>query len=83
MVSLRRGHAPLVFPAVLNVKMAYRPTAYVHLLLLNASLLLRIVGDLIGWFDGRRLGGLIGAVAIALFLVNTAASAFIAHREAS
>lgn len=77
------GHAPLVFPAILNVKMAYSPTAYVPLILLHASLLLRVAGDLAGWLDGRRIGGLVNAVAILLFLANTAVSVASARKAAN
>jgi hypothetical protein len=77
--SMIFGHAPLVFPAILNVKMVYHPVLYSHLLLLDASLLLRIVGDLAGWFQGRRVGALLNAVAITLFLVNTVSSVIAAR----
>jgi hypothetical protein len=70
--SMIFGHAPIVFPAVLGVPLAYRPTLYIPLILLHLSLILRVVGDLGGWWVGRQWGGLINGVALLLFLANTA-----------
>jgi len=44
----------------------------VPLLLLHASLLLRVVGDLVGWWPGRQWGGLLNALAVLLFLLTLA-----------
>lgn len=70
--SMIFGHAPIVFPAVLGVPLAYHPTFYFHLVLLHLSLLLRVVGDLTGWLAGRQWGGLLNVVVLLLFLGNTA-----------
>ncbi len=78
--SMIFGHAPIIFPAVLGVTMAFRPRFYAHLLLLHASLALRMAGDLdSAWFDGswgggRAWGGLLNVLALLLFLFNTARS---------
>jgi hypothetical protein len=69
--SLIFGHAPIVFPAVLGVPLAYHPSFYAPLALLQLSLALRVVGDLSLWWAGRQWGGLLNAVAILLFLLNT------------
>ncbi len=69
------GHAPVIFPAVLGVPIAFRPTFYAHLLLLHLSLLLRVGGDLMGWWSGRQWGGLLNAAVLLLFLVSTASAA--------
>jgi hypothetical protein len=71
-VSMIFGHAPIVFPAVLGVPLAYHPSFYLPLVLLHLSLVLRVVGDLIPWWPGRQWGGLLNAVAILLFVANTA-----------
>jgi hypothetical protein len=65
------GHAPVIFPAVLGLSIPYRPRFYMHLVLLHFSLLLRIVGDATDMFVWRQWGGLLNAVAILLFLLNT------------
>jgi hypothetical protein len=67
-LSMIFGHAPIIFPAVLHVVQPIRATFYTPLALLHLSLLLRIVGDLAGWWPGRQWGGLLNAVAVVLFL---------------
>lgn len=66
--SMIFGHAPIIFPAVLGVRIAYRPLAYAPLGLLHGSLVLRVTGDLAAWLPGRQWGGLLNALAIVLFL---------------
>lgn len=68
------GHAPIIFPAVLNVRIPYRPRFYSHLALLELSVALRIAADLAGWWTVREWAGLFNVVAILLFLVNTVVS---------
>ena len=70
-VAMIFGHAPIILPAILGRTTApYHPAFYVPLVLLHASLLLRTVGDLLGWWPGRQWGGLFNAVAILLFLIT-------------
>ncbi len=68
------AHAPVIFPAILGVTMAYGPRYYIPLVLLHASLILRVAGDLAGWLPGREWGGLLNVFSIVLFLLNTAGS---------
>jgi hypothetical protein len=65
------GHAPIIFPAVLAVRMEYRPRFYAHLAVLQISVALRIVCDLGEWSTGRKWAGLLNALAIVLFVLNT------------
>jgi hypothetical protein len=44
--SMIFGHAPIIFPAVVRVKIPYHPFFYLPLLVLHASLALRILGGL-------------------------------------
>ena len=67
-LSMIFGHAPIIFPAILHVTQPIQATFYTPLCLLHLSLLLRIVGDLAGWWPGRQWGGLLNAVAVVLFL---------------
>jgi hypothetical protein len=71
--SMIFGHAPVIFPAVLMVQPSFRGWLYSHVVLLHLALLLRIGADIAKWAPGRQWGGIIGALAIALFLVNTVA----------
>ena len=72
--SMIFGHAPIIFPSILNIPLQYRPAFYVHLILLHITLLMRVVGDLTTWVTGRQWGGLLNAVVLLLFLGNTAVS---------
>jgi len=61
------GHAPIIFPAVLELKIRYRKTMYIPLVGLHVSLLLRIAGDLLMSSEARRWGGLINVLVILLY----------------
>lgn len=67
-ISMIFGHAPIIFPAILGVPIKFFPIFYIHLSVLHASLLLRILGDLSGQPEIRRWGGLFNEIAILLFL---------------
>ena len=71
------AHAPIIFPAVLGLRVPFRRPFYVHVALLHLSLLLRITGDLADRWPERRWGGLLNAAALALFLANTARAAWL------
>ena len=68
------GHAPIIFPAVLGVRMVYSRRFYLHLLLLEGSVAWRVISDLTGSWSMRQWAGLINGLAILLFLVNTVTS---------
>ena len=74
-MSMVFAHAPVIFPAVLGLPLAYRPAFYLHVGLLHVSLLLRIVGDLVDSLGRWRVwGGLLNAAALLLFMLNTGRS---------
>jgi hypothetical protein len=77
--SMIFGHAPTIVPALTGFAMLYGAQFYGHLMLLHASLVLRVLGDLAVWPDARRWGGLLNALAILLFLLVT----FLAVRAAA
>lgn len=62
------GHAPIIFPAITRLKIAFHPVFYLPLLALHASLLLRVGGSLGDLFELRRAGGLANAGALLLFI---------------
>jgi hypothetical protein len=80
--SMIFGHAPLIFPSVLKIPLQYQSFYYVPLVLLHASVALRIAADLFEWTQGRQWGGLFNAVAIVLFFASNAASAVRARSDA-
>jgi hypothetical protein len=71
-ISMVFAHAPIIVPAVAGLALPYRPVFYAHVAVLHVSLVLRITGDLVEdlgrW---RAWGGLLNAVALLLFAVNT------------
>jgi hypothetical protein len=72
--SMIFGHAPIIFPAVLRVKIPYHPAFYLPLVLLHATLALRVFGSLGGGFQARRDGGLGNAIVLLLFILAMLAS---------
>ncbi len=72
--SMIFGHAPIILPAVMPVEVQYRSSFYLHLALLQLSLVIRIVGDLMQSLATRQWAGLFNVVAILLFLANMARS---------
>ncbi len=67
--SMIFGHAPIIFPALLHVKILYRPAYFVPLGLLHLSLLVRIFGDVTLLMGYRLWGSVISGVAIVLFFM--------------
>ena len=74
-MSMVFAHAPIIFPAVLGLPLAYRPSFYLHVGVLHLSLIVRVAGDLddeLGRWRGW--GGLFNALALLLFMINTGRS---------
>jgi hypothetical protein len=70
-MSMIFGHAPIIFPAILQVRVIFQPVFYVHLVLLHLSLLVRVIGDVASLQNVRQWAGLLNEVAILLFLFMT------------
>jgi hypothetical protein len=70
-LSMIFGHAPTIVPAIAGVLVPFQRRFYLHLLLLHASLMLRIVGDVAAQPELRRWGGLLNVMAILLFMSLT------------
>jgi hypothetical protein len=69
--SMIFGHAPTIIPAVTGIAVPFERAFYLHVGLLHGSLVLRIVGDVASWPEGRAWGGLLNVVAILLFAFLT------------
>jgi hypothetical protein len=80
--SMVFGHAPVIFPSVVRVKMPYHWTFYVPLLALHASVIMRIGGDMLALPQYRSLGGLLNAAALVLFIASTVTSVIRGFRSA-
>jgi hypothetical protein len=70
-ISMIFGHAIIIFPAILGTPIYFQRAFYIHLVLLHLSLVLRILGDLTFWNQGRMWGGMLNEIAILLFLGMT------------
>jgi hypothetical protein len=73
-VSMVFAHAPIILPAVARIRVTFGPAFYAPLALLHATLIARILGDMLGVASLRSAGGLGNALAIALFVVVVVAS---------
>ena len=70
--SMVFAHAPVIFPAVLKLKITFSKLLYLPLIALHASLLMRLIGDLYS-YKLRYWGGMISAVSIVLYFLLTLA----------
>jgi hypothetical protein len=70
--SMILAHAPIIVPAVTGLPLPFHRGFYVPLALLQASLVMRVVGDLLAILPLRRWGGLLNETAILLFLAMLA-----------
>lgn len=68
--SMVFGHAPIILPAVLRVAVPHAPRLYVPLLLLHASVALRVAGGLAGSAGLRQAGAWLSVLAIAAFIAT-------------
>lgn len=71
-LSMVFGHALIIFPSVVGLKLRYSPVLYVPLLLLHMSVAIRIVGDFSGWQDIRSVSGFLTIVALIGFAITVA-----------
>lgn len=80
-LSMVFGHALIIFPAVLGLRLAYGAIFYAPLLLLHLSVLLRVGGDLAGASTVRGMGGLLTAAALVLFILTLLAAGLRGRRN--
>ena len=66
-ISMVFGHAPIIFPAIVEQPIEYQSFAWVPLVLLHVSVAARIVADLASNQQLRQGAGVLTAVAIALY----------------
>ncbi|HSP56007.1 MAG TPA: hypothetical protein VLS25_10515 [Dehalococcoidia bacterium] len=74
-ISMVFGHALIILPGTLRLHVDFHRRFYAHLLLLHASVALRLYADFEPNFDLRRWAGLLNATAILVFLASTFAAA--------
>ena len=67
------AHAPIIFPVLLKINhKPYHPIFYVWLILLNISLMIRIVGDILGISELRLIGGISNGLTFLAYLLSVA-----------
>jgi hypothetical protein len=83
-MSMVLGHAPVILPAVLRVRLPHHRRDYAILVLLHVSFAMRIIGgDLAGNDFLRVLGGSLGVVTLLAFVANAATSIVGASRASA
>ena len=71
--SMVFSHAPIILPAIMKMPVKiYRPFLYLWFVLLQLSLVLRIIGDSTGNVLFRKSGATANGVVILLFFVSVA-----------
>jgi hypothetical protein len=71
-LSMVFGHALIILPAVARIRLRYAPILYVPLILLHASVALRVGAGLASWEAGRRTSGVLTLLALAGFIASLA-----------
>ncbi|KWW98228.1 hypothetical protein TH66_19245 [Carbonactinospora thermoautotrophica] len=66
-MSMVFGHAPVILPAVLRIRLPYHPLLYAPLALLHGALTVRVTGDLAGAGAIRTAGGVGTGIALLAF----------------
>lgn len=75
-MSMIMAHATTILPAVLGIKLPYRPAFWVPAAILQLSLLVRLwLGDALGIPVAWTVGGTLAVVALLLFLVTAVVTA--------
>ena len=65
--SMVFGHAPIIFPAILERPIGFHPVAWMPLMLLHVAVAARILGDIAMSQELRQAAGILTGVAIALY----------------
>ena len=66
------GHAPIIAPMLLGRHLSFDRSMYAPLVLLQASLLIRLASSMAAWLPGRTIGATLNVLAVVLFLATTA-----------
>jgi hypothetical protein len=69
------AHGPIILPAIVGVAISYQRVLYVPLVLLQASLVLRLAGDVVERADWRDWGAVVNGIAVLSFAATMAVAA--------
>lgn len=78
--SMVIGHAPIIFPAVMRVRIPWSPLFYLPLVLLHLGLLLRVGAVLLGRLPAHA--GLFNAATLGVFVLSLLFQVWRGHRRA-
>ncbi len=74
--SMIMAHATTILPAVLHIPLPYRPAFWVPITVLQVALVVRVwIGDGLGIPAAWQIGGVLGVIALLLFLLTAVTSA--------
>ncbi|MCL2636476.1 MAG: hypothetical protein FWD50_07635, partial [Betaproteobacteria bacterium] len=68
--SMVIGHAPIIFPAVMRVRILYHPFFYLPLAALHLTLALRLAGSFGAGSGWQQIGATLNALSLALFILT-------------
>ncbi|HEX6734305.1 MAG TPA: hypothetical protein VF096_05800 [Azonexus sp.] len=68
--SMVIGHAPIIFPAVMRVRIPYHPFFYLPLTALHLTLAVRLSGSFGAGLDWQQAGAALNGVSLALFVLT-------------
>lgn len=74
------GHAPIIFPAIMHVRIPYLAAFYLPLIALHLSLLARLAGGLGGGFALQQWGAQANAWVLVLFVATLLSSVALGRR---
>lgn len=80
-MSMVMGHAPIVLPAVARIRVRFHRGLFGPLVVLNLSVLVRVVGGLGEVLALRRLGALMSTVSLLMFVVMMVIAVRLSARE--
>jgi hypothetical protein len=80
-LSMVFGHALVILPAVARVRVRYAPSLYASLLLLHASVVLRVSAGLAAWEAGRKGSGIVTLLALAGFIGSLVMASWRSRRD--
>ena len=72
LVSMVFGHALVILPAVVRIRLRYSPILYLPLALLHASVAFRVGGGLAGWDFMRKGSGIVTVLSLIAFVGSLA-----------
>jgi len=74
--SMIMAHATTILPAVLHIPLPYRPAFWAPIMVLQVALVVRVwIGDGLGVPVAWQIGGVLGVIALLLFLLTAVTSA--------